>query len=125
MKTATKPITSAKNPISDIATCMISLLRMTWYVYKLVNTITGDFYIGQTIDLNRRFSQHKKNPGNRFLRYSFLKYGKKAFKIEIMSKWSNKEKAVLIETLLIKKLNPSYNMKPLKKWGKNSYISNI
>lgn len=63
------------------------------YVYKITNTITGDFYIGQTIkSLQERFKEHvrktnikpdKKNyNGCPKLYNSIRKYGKQNFKIE-------------------------------------------
>ena len=31
-------------------------------IYKITNTITGDFYIGQTRDFETRIKAHKANP---------------------------------------------------------------
>ena len=38
-------------------------------VYKITNTITGQFYIGKSVDINRRWLEHKtpKAKGNDIL----------------------------------------------------------
>lgn len=57
------------------------------YVYKLKNTVTGEYYIGQTGDFNSRKSNHlskmrKGRHGNWRVQESYDKYGEKAFVME-------------------------------------------
>ena len=82
-------------------------------VYKITNTITGDFYIGSSKDVKRRWRSHKwpstwnKYP-NKQLYHDMKKYGTNKFVFEILAEvepGSLKEK----EQEFIEKLQPSYN----------------
>ena len=49
-------------------------------IYKITNTITGDFYIGSSKDINRRWAAHKwpstwKNCPNNPMYLDMRKYG--------------------------------------------------
>lgn len=57
------------------------------YVYKILNTINGKFYIGSTCDLERRFRDHRTSlkggyHQNRHLQHSFDLHGGSAFTFE-------------------------------------------
>ena len=82
-------------------------------IYKITNTITGDFYIGSSKDVKRRLAEHKKPstwkrfPNNQ-LYQDMQKYGKDKFEfqvIEEVEEGSLKEK----EQYFIETLNPAYN----------------
>ena len=82
-------------------------------VYKITNTITGDFYIGSSNDVKRRWANHKcpsslnKCPNNPMY-LDMRKYGVDNFVFEILAEVeedSLKEK----EQQFIETLKPTYN----------------
>ena len=82
-------------------------------VYKITNTVTGDFYIGSSEDVKRRWREHKRKsvwnrqPNNQM--YIDMKnYGIDKFVFEILAEveaGSLKEK----EQQFIETLKPTYN----------------
>ena len=82
-------------------------------IYKITNTITGDFYIGSSKDINRRWADHKKpsslkkHPNNPMY-LDMRKYGVDKFVFEILAEV---EENFLKETeqQFIERLNPTYN----------------
>lgn len=82
-------------------------------VYKITNTITGDFYIGSSKNVERRWRAHKEpsrwsNNPNNLLYCDFQKYGIDKFEFQILA---NVEPDQLkeIEQQFIEKLQPTYN----------------
>ena len=82
-------------------------------VYKITNTVTGDFYIGSSNDVKRRWAEHKctstwKNNPNNQLYKDMQKYGVDKFVFEILEEV---EESFLkeAEQQFIEKLNPTYN----------------
>lgn len=82
-------------------------------VYKITNTITGDFYIGSSKNVKRRWAKHKcqttwnEHP-NSLLYKDMQKYGVDKFSFEIIEEVevdSLKEK----EQQFIETLKPTYN----------------
>ena len=82
-------------------------------VYKITNTITGDFYIGSSKDVKRRWKNHKyyikcnEYPNNQMY-LDMKRYGLDYFEFEILEKVEIthlKEK----EQWFIEILNPTYN----------------
>ncbi len=57
-------------------------------VYKITNTVTGDFYIGSSNDVYRRFGEHKKpsvwKAEPKKLYQDMQKYGLDKFKFEVI-----------------------------------------
>ena len=58
-------------------------------VYYICNNFTGQYYIGQTIDINRRRKEHlndlrKNKHENAHLQHSYNKYGEKYFTFKII-----------------------------------------
>lgn len=55
-------------------------------VYKITNIINGKCYIGQSIDIHKRWAEHKRknNDENTYLRKAIKKYGIYFFKFEIV-----------------------------------------
>ena len=82
-------------------------------VYKITNTITGDFYIGSSKDVKRRWARHKwpstwKRYPNNPMYHDFQKYGTDKFEFQILEEVepeSLKEK----EQWFIETLKPIYN----------------
>jgi group I intron endonuclease len=89
-------------------------LRYNCGIYKIENIVTGDFYIGQSINLKNRRYQHfyelKKNKHkNKYLQNSFNKYGKENFKFFILL-YCDINNLTFYEQLLVDNLNPAFNL---------------
>ena len=90
-------------------------------VYKITNTITGDFYIGSSKDVKQRWMNHKKPsrwkayPNNPMYQ-DIQKYGVDKFVFEILAEI---EEGSLKETEqeFIKKLQPTYNDRNADGWN--------
>ena len=83
-------------------------------VYEIVNTITGDFYIGSSVDLDRRKKQHfrestwRKNP-NKPLYKDMKQYSQNSFLFKPI--WlCDPEELKKYEQIAIEKYNPKYNV---------------
>ena len=82
-------------------------------IYKITNTVTGDFYIGSSKDVKRRWAAHKwpsvwKNCPNNPMYQDFQKYGLDKFEFQVLVEVeiaSLKE----IEQQFIETLKPTYN----------------
>ena len=87
-------------------------------VYKITNTITGDFYVGSSKDVKQRWADHKckstwnKCPNNQMY-LDMQKYGIDKFAFEILAEVEI-EKLKETEQKFIETLNPSYNNKNAK-----------
>lgn len=82
-------------------------------VYKITNTITGDFYIGSSKNVKHRWMSHKwpsvwkKYPSNPMYQ-DFQRYGLDYFVFEILEEVES-EKLKEAEQQFIEKLKPTYN----------------
>ena len=82
-------------------------------IYKITNTITGDFYIGSSKDINRRWKEHKrqsawnKQPNNPMYQ-DMQKFGVNSFAFEILEE-VEENKLKVTEQQFIEKLKPTYN----------------
>ena len=82
-------------------------------IYKITNTITGDFYIGSSKDVKRRWESHKwqstwKQHPNNPMYQDMKRYGTDSFVFQVIEEvevGSLKEK----EQQFIETLNPTYN----------------
>ena len=83
-------------------------------VYRIVNTITGDYYIGSSNDLDRRKREHFcksswRHQSNKQLYKDMEQYGKDNFLFEPI--WlCNPEELKKYEQIAIEKYNPYYNI---------------
>ena len=82
-------------------------------VYKITNTVTGDFYIGSSKDIKRRWAEHKrlsvwKKCANNQLYKDMKKYGVDKFSLEILEEVES-EQLKEIEQQFIGTLKPTYN----------------
>ena len=82
-------------------------------VYKITNTVTGDFYIGSSKDVKQRWADHKKP--SRWKRYSnsqmyldMKKYGVDKFEFQVIEEVEI-EQLKETEQKFIELLNPTYN----------------
>ena len=82
-------------------------------IYKITNTITGDFYVGSSNDVKRRWAEHKKpsvwkkHPNNQMY-LDMQRYGVDKFEFEILEE-TEIEKLKEKEQQFIETLNPAYN----------------
>ena len=82
-------------------------------VYKITNTITGDFYIGSSKNVKQRWAAHKwpskwkKHPNNPMY-LDMQNYGVDKFVFEILAE-VEAEKLKETEQQFIETLNPTYN----------------
>ena len=82
-------------------------------VYKIVNTITGDFYVGSSINVFNRWVEHKKLsiwkrcPNNPMYK-DMQKYGVDKFRFQILAPVME-EYLKQVEQEFIDMLNPTYN----------------
>lgn len=89
-------------------------------VYKIVNTTTGDFYVGSSKNVKRRWIEHrspsvwKKQPNNS-LYQDMQKYGVDKFRLQILAPVMP-EYLKQVEQEFIEMLNPSYNRINAKGW---------
>ena len=82
-------------------------------IYKITNTITGDFYIGSSKNVKRRWESHKwpstwKRLPNNPMYIDMKQYGIDKFEFEILTEaepWQLKE----MEQQFIETLKPTYN----------------
>ena len=88
-------------------------------VYKITNNITGDFYIGSSKDIKRRWvnhrspSVHKQRPNSKLYK-DMSSYGLDNFTFEIIEKTDNLKER---EQYYIEHLNPSYNNRYASGWN--------
>ena len=82
-------------------------------VYKITNTVTGDFYIGSSKDVKRRWKEHKcpskwKRYSNRPMYIDMQRYGVDKFVFEILEEVES-EYLKETEQQFIETLKPTYN----------------
>ena len=94
-------------------------------VYKIINTITGDFYIGSSKDVKQRWESHKwpsmwnKYPNSQ-LYQDMQKYGVDKFEFQVIEE-IEPEKLKEMEQRFIEKLKPTYNSNNAKGWDIERY----
>lgn len=112
-------------------------------IYKIVNTITGDMYIGSSVNLENRRREHlfylrHSTHHSPYLQRVYDKYGESAFLFEVIEYLKfpiNYKKELINEHLLcreyyyISSLKPSYNIVTVDehhniKYGKKQFIKN-
>ena len=94
-------------------------------VYKIVNTVTGDFYIGSSINVYRRWAVHKcpsvwKQHPNNPMYQDMQKYGVDKFRFQILAPVMP-EHLTQVEQEYIEMLKPTYNNNNAKGWNTERY----
>ncbi len=97
-------------------------------VYKIVNLVNDKVYVGQTINLRKRYSNHKSSTGNRFICRAIRKYGIRNFTIEILELVPDYGKLDEIETKYIQSFqstNPNigYNLTDVPMTARGHLVS--
>ena len=90
-------------------------------VYKITNTITGDFYIGSSKNIKSRWANHKcqstwNECPNNPMYLDMQKYGVDNFVFEILEE-VEAEKLKEMEQQFIEKLQPTYNNRNANGWN--------
>ncbi len=93
-------IDSIKNDLNG--TTKRKMKNDNYGIYKIVNKNNGKYYVGRTLNLNRRWHQHKnlllKNKHfNKHLQFAWNKYGEKNFEFIIVEHVDNKEELINTE----------------------------
>ena len=89
-------------------------------IYKITNTVTGDFYIGSSKNVKQRWVQHKKPstwnkcPNNQMYQ-DMKKYGLDKFEFQVIAE-VEEEELKEAEQQFIETLNPTYNSNRAKGW---------
>lgn len=95
---------------------MADLIYPTGIIYKITNTINGNFYVGKTTQpIDKRWTQHRseaRTGSQAYLHRAIRKYGESNFVIEVVHSITNPTTNVLNEweVRMISELNPRYNM---------------
>ncbi len=94
-------------------------------VYKITNTVTGEFYIGSSKNVKNRWANHKckstwKNHPNNPLYLDFQKYGTDKFELQILAE-VEEEKLKETEQQFIEKMHPAYNSNRANGWDIDKY----
>lgn len=76
-----------------------------YYLYRIINKINGKIYIGQTVQPDKRWYQHKymseQEKPSMVISYAIKKYGASSFTFEVIAGCKNWNDANDIETLLV------------------------
>ena len=89
-------------------------------IYKIINTVTGDFYIGSSKDVKRRWAEHKcqsswNKQTNNPMYLDMRKYSVDKFSFEILEEVEI-EKLKETEQQFIEILKPTYNNRRANGW---------
>ncbi len=79
-------------------------------IYKITNLINGKFYIGQSVDIKRRFNEHRnpKRKGCKSLSLAIEKYGVNNFSFDVVELCDESD-LIKLEMKYISELKPQYN----------------
>ena len=94
-------------------------------IYKITNTITGDFYIGSSKNIKQRWAHHKipsmwKKCPNNPMYQDMQKYGVEKFVFEILTEVEPEELKEK-EQQFIETLKPTYNNRNANGWDIERY----
>lgn len=83
-------------------------------IYKILNIITRDYYLGSAVNMHVRWGQHRRElrknlRGNTHFQNAWNKYGEQAFEFSVVLLCDVKYN-LYFEDWLIKLLNPAYNI---------------
>lgn len=82
-------------------------------IYKIVNKISGDLYVGSSCQLDTRKTTHFRNlrKGNnhcKILQRAYSKYGEESFEF-IIIEYCEKDNLIIREQYYLEQLKPKYN----------------
>ena len=94
-------------------------------VYKIINTVTGDFYIGSSKNVKNRWAVHKcsstwKNYPSNPMYLDMKKYGTDKFEFQVIEE-VEPEHLKEAEQQFIETLKPTYNDRNANGWNCDKY----
>ena len=94
-------------------------------IYKITNTVTGDFYIGSSKDVKKRWREHKcpsswKRFPNNQLYKDMQKYGLDKFEFQVIEE-VEPDSLKVAEQQFIETLKPTYNSNRANGWDIERY----
>jgi len=79
------------------------------YIYKITNLVNNKVYIGQTINIKKRWNQHttavRKNKPTQIVHHAMIKHGIDNFKFEIIASCLDLDAANDAETIIVSQEN--------------------
>ena len=89
-------------------------MKPTAGVYQIVNTINGKKYVGSSVNIERRWAEHKSKlntveHSNPHLQNAWQKYGEENFEFEIICSCLN-DKTLEFEQFFLDARHPEYNV---------------
>lgn len=85
---------------------MITETSKTWSLYRIANKINGKVYIGQAINIFKRWYDHRKavrlNQPTQVIHRAMIKHGIDNFEFEVIASCKNQDDANYLETELVK-----------------------
>jgi group I intron endonuclease len=85
-------------------------------IYKWENKISGEFYIGSAVDLNKRMLEYYRESyithpsrGKSIICFALVKYGYSNFSLSILE-YCDRDQVISREQFYLDLLNPSYNI---------------
>lgn len=92
-------------------------------IYVIRNLINNNIYIGSSVNIKKRFCQHrnslrKNKHHNKYLQRSWNKYGEENFEFVVIERHSYPEKILGRENKCILLYNPEYNSVRVNKEGR-------
>ena len=94
-------------------------------IYKITNTLTNEFYIGKSNNIERRFMEHNTPKNKKYLiDIDIKKYGKENFKYEVIIECSIEELDTL-EKRYIEELKPKYNVVHVRKTATKEFKEKV
>jgi group I intron endonuclease len=108
------PLITYSDPAGSVKKIIIKSNKNKAGIYLWTNLITGESYVGRSIDLGRRFRYYFNiniltDAGNSRICRALLKYGFENFKLEIIE-YTTEEEIVDREQFWISELKPIYNL---------------
>jgi group I intron endonuclease len=83
------------------------------YLYRIVNTINGIQYIGQSVNVEKRWQDHRwflnnNSHHNEFLQNAWKKYGEEAFRFELIAEFQSRDELNAAEAFHIETSGSMY-----------------
>ncbi|HEY1391667.1 MAG TPA: GIY-YIG nuclease family protein [Ktedonobacterales bacterium] len=86
---------------------------MTTGVYAIINTVTGEEYIGKSYNIEQRWREHsvqlRAGTGNKFFQHAWDTYGEAAFTFRILEECADLRQMDAAEVRHIAERKPAYN----------------
>ena len=90
-------------------------MRKIFGIYQIKNLVNGKIYIGSSVNIARRWREHKTElrkdrHGNIYLQRSWNKYGEEEFEFSVLLLLNKKDNLIIKEQEYLDTLCPEYNL---------------